>query len=513
VTGANRASIVIPSIGRPSLTALLGSLAASATASGLPLPAIRVVDDRPGGRPLSDLLLSGSTLPAGSEFHVLRSGGRGPAAARNVGWRACDTPWIAFLDDDVTVSASWLADLDADLSTARADVGGSQGRIIVPRPDDRALTDWERGTAGLESARWITADMAYRASALVAAGGFDERFRRAFREDADLALAVQDCGYRLMSGRRVTVHPVRPGRWWDSVRQQHGNADDVLMYRLHGRDWRQRAGARLGRRPGHLITTTLGVGAVVAALAGHRRLARWSIAGWAGSAAEFSWRRIAPGPRDRTEIARMISTSLVIAPVAVGQWARGHIRHRKVKVRAADRGRSLPAAVLLDRDGTIVHDVPYNGDPALVELMPGAREALDRLRQAGIPLGIITNQSGVGRGWLDRRDVDAVNARIENLLGPFAVWAVCPHVEEDACGCRKPQPGLIYRAAAELSVDPRDCVVIGDIEADLGAARAASARAILVPTSETRAEEIANAPVWARDLGHAVDLVLSGRAG
>ncbi|MBB2912048.1 histidinol-phosphate phosphatase family protein [Streptosporangium becharense] len=171
-------------------------------------------------------------------------------------------------------------------------------------------------------------------------------------------------------------------------------------------------------------------------------------------------------------------------------------------------GRERPAAVLFDRDGTLIADVPYNGDPARVEPVPGALPALTRLRRAGVPTGVVTNQSGVARGLVHAADVAAVNARVEELLGPFDVWAVCPHGEDDGCGCRKPAPGLVLAAARSLGVDARDCVVIGDIGRDVEAARAAGARGILVPTPLTLAHEVSAAGEVARDLRAAVDLIL-----
>ncbi|HET8661777.1 MAG TPA: HAD-IIIA family hydrolase [Micromonosporaceae bacterium] len=165
-------------------------------------------------------------------------------------------------------------------------------------------------------------------------------------------------------------------------------------------------------------------------------------------------------------------------------------------------------AVLFDRDGTLVADVPYNGDPARVRPVPGARQALDRLRAAGLRLGVVSNQSGVGRGLLTPDDVARVNARVEQLLGPFDTWQVCLHKDADGCLCRKPAPGLVYAAAAALGTIPARCVVIGDIGSDVAAAMAAGASAILVPTAATRAGEVAAAPAAAGDLGQAVDLVL-----
>ncbi|MEV7808654.1 HAD family hydrolase [Microbispora sp. NPDC088329] len=169
-----------------------------------------------------------------------------------------------------------------------------------------------------------------------------------------------------------------------------------------------------------------------------------------------------------------------------------------------------PAAVLFDRDGTLVYDVPYNSDPDRVEPVAGAREALDRLRAEGVPIGVVTNQSGVAKGLISPEALRAVNDRVEALLGPFDVWEICPHDDGDGCGCRKPAPGLVLRAARRLGVPPDECVVIGDIGRDVEAARAAGARGVLVPTPETLLEEIAAAPEVASDLAEAIDLVLPG---
>jgi histidinol-phosphate phosphatase family protein len=158
----------------------------------------------------------------------------------------------------------------------------------------------------------------------------------------------------------------------------------------------------------------------------------------------------------------------------------------------------------------VVRDVPYNRNPDLVAPMPGAAVAIGRLRRAGIRLGVVTNQSGIGRGLISPAGLRAVNLRIEQLLGPFGTWAVCPHLDADGCACRKPAPGLILRAAAGLGVDPAECVVIGDVGADADAACAAGARAILVPTAATRPGEAAGFPA-APGLAAAVAGVLGER--
>jgi len=164
--------------------------------------------------------------------------------------------------------------------------------------------------------------------------------------------------------------------------------------------------------------------------------------------------------------------------------------------------------VLFDRDATLVVDIPYNGDPRLVEPMPTALAAVRALRAAGLPLGVVSNQSGVARGLITPAQLDAVNARVDDLFGGFDTWQVCPHGPEDGCGCRKPQPGLVLAAAAELGVAPADVVVVGDIGSDLGAAAAAGARGVLVPTPVTRPEEIRRATLVAANLVEAVELIL-----
>jgi HAD superfamily hydrolase (TIGR01662 family) len=436
---------------------------------------------------------------------VVRTGGGGPARARNLGWRTAHTEWIAFLDDDVVPDRDWYERLGHDLEHLPADVAGSQGRVRVPLPEDRRPTDWERGTAGLATSSWITADLAYRRAALAAVGGFDERFPRAFREDSDLALRVMDTGARLVRGQRWITHPVRPVNRWVSLRVQAGNADDVLMRRLHGPDWRRRADAPLGRRPRHLAVTAAGIAAVALTAARRPRAAGLAAAAWLAGTAEFAWARIAPGPRTRAEVATMVLTSAAIPPLATWHFLRGAVQHRHVR-----SWRGLPDLVLFDRDGTLVHDFPYNGDPNWVRPVDGAKEALDRLRARGVRVGVVSNQSGVARELITTAQVEACNARLDELLGPFDVIRYCPHGPDDGCSCRKPAPGMVKDACAELEVDPARTLVIGDIGADVDAAVAAGGTGILVPTPVTRRSEVTAAAHRAETLTTAVDDVLAG---
>lgn len=491
-------SVVIPTTGRANLRVLLESLG---TAVGPKPREIVVVDDRPSGGELD--------VPATQPpVHVIRSGGRGPAAARNTGWRHATAHWIAFLDDDVLIAPDWPARLAEDLRELDTRTAASTARIEVPLPAHRRPTDEERGVARLATAQWITADMAYRRAVLDEVDGFDERFPRAFREDADLAIRVCLAGYRIAAGRRCTRHPVRESGPLASVRAQRGNADNALLRRKYGARWRQRIGEAPGMLPRHALTTAAGALAVGLGVAGRQRTALASAAVWAALTGDFAVRRIAPGPRTPGEIGRMLLTSALIPPAACWHRLRGELRHRHAT-------HTSPLALLFDRDDTLIVDVPYNADPTKVQPVPGAVDALRSVRALGVRLGVVSNQSGVARGLISHEQLVAVNSRVEQLLGPFGTWQVCVHAENDGCACRKPAPGMVQRAAARLGVDVHRCVLIGDTGADVAAATSAGARAILVPTARTRPEEVERArreATVAADLTEAVRLALAGTA-
>lgn len=179
--------------------------------------------------------------------------------------------------------------------------------------------------------------------------------------------------------------------------------------------------------------------------------------------------------------------------------------------------------MLLDRDGTVIHERHYLCDPAQVELLPGAGAALRRLNQAGMPVALVTNQSGVARGLFDEAVVARVHARLEELLEAEGarldgVW-YCPHHPEfgGPCACRKPAPGLAAAAAAGLALDLARSFVVGDKLCDVDLARSVGAAPILVRTGhgalevETHHEELRGVPVVA-DLEAAVDRILEDAA-
>jgi len=169
---------------------------------------------------------------------------------------------------------------------------------------------------------------------------------------------------------------------------------------------------------------------------------------------------------------------------------------------------------IFDRDGTLMVEKNYLADPAGVELLPGAAEAIERVARAGYGVIVLTNQSGVGRGYFGLEDVARVNARMLELLGEAAARIegiyICPHAPEADCACRKPRTGLVEQAARELGVDVARSVVIGDKAADVELARRAGAAAVLVTTgygAEVLASGQAQPDFVAQELSAAADWI------
>jgi len=199
----------------------------------------------------------------------------------------------------------------------------------------------------------------------------------------------------------------------------------------------------------------------------------------------------------------MVLTSVVIPPLAAWHALGGRWRHRH-----AEPWQGIPDLVLFDRDGTLIHDVPYNADPQLVRPVGDAQRALEMLRDRGIKVGIVTNQSGVALGRIRPEEAAAVNAEVERQLGPFDVVVMCPHSGDDGCDCRKPAPGMIRAACTQVEVPADRCVMVGDIGSDVQAAARAGARGILVPAPATSAADVLDAAVVKPSLLGAVTEIL-----
>lgn len=140
--------------------------------------------------------------------------------------------------------------------------------------------------------------------------------------------------------------------------------------------------------------------------------------------------------------------------------------------------------VLLDRDGTLIRDIPFLDDPALVELLPGVGEGLAALQAAGFRLAIVTNQQGIGLGYLTTRRMIALNQQVFRALGPYGVRIAkiyyCPHTAADECGCRKPLGGLVRRALRDFRMDAGRTFLVGDQPGDAAAGKSAGCRTVLV---------------------------------
>jgi len=174
-------------------------------------------------------------------------------------------------------------------------------------------------------------------------------------------------------------------------------------------------------------------------------------------------------------------------------------------------------AVFLDRDGTIIHDAEYLQDPDGVELLPGAGQAIGQLNSRGIPVIVVTNQSGIARGLLTEADYEAVRARLDELLAAEGARIdasyFCPHHPDftGPCDCRKPSTQLYRRAAADHGLDLTRSTFIGDRWRDVAPALELGARGILVSASSTPPAELKEAEARAEvapSLREAVELLL-----
>jgi GT2 family glycosyltransferase len=247
--------------------------------------------------------------------------GRGPAVARNAGWRAARGALIAFTDDDTTAHLRWLEEGEQAMTGRVA----ACGRIVVP-PLQEPPTDHELMTRGLESAEFVTANAFVWRDALQRVGGFDERFRRAWREDSDLQFRLGQLGEVARVDVATVVHPVRPEAWGVCLRQQRNTFFDALLYKKHPRLYRERI-RRVPPWDYYLIVVLLPVSSVLAWL-GHEGIA-WSC----GALAVLLMLRLAAKRLRRTartpsHVAEMVVTSAVIPFLSVYWRLRGALRFK-----------------------------------------------------------------------------------------------------------------------------------------------------------------------------------------
>ncbi len=170
--------------------------------------------------------------------------------------------------------------------------------------------------------------------------------------------------------------------------------------------------------------------------------------------------------------------------------------------------------VVLDRDGTINSEREYLSSPEQIEILPRASQGLRTMRDLGLGLIVVTNQSAVGRGYFDLARLEVIHGRLQELMARDGVRLdgiyVCPHTPDAGCNCRKPRPGLLERAAADFDFCLADCFVVGDKPCDIDLGKAVGATTILVRTGYGAEHEAAGAvsPDYvADDLGDAAEWI------
>jgi GT2 family glycosyltransferase len=319
-----RVSVVVPTCGRP---ALLQRCLAAVAAQHLDSKdfEVVVVDDRPGRDPATEQAVRRlEEAPGGhpSFRYLVNPGPHGPAAARNLGWRAARASIIAFTDDDTQPEPDWLG---AGLQAMDSRLAAVTGRIVVPLP--AAPTDYERDAGGLARAEFATANCFCRKSTLLQVGGFDERFRLAWREDSDLQFRIMEAGGLIgHSAQAVVVHPVRPAGWGVSLRQQRKVMYDALLFRNHPRLYRARI--RSGARWDYYATVAALVAAVAAAALSQPWLSLFCLALWFTLTLRFCAYRLRGTARTPAHVAEMLLTSALIPPVALFWRLVGAVRFR-----------------------------------------------------------------------------------------------------------------------------------------------------------------------------------------
>lgn len=317
-----RVSVVMPTCGRPRLLRrCLGAL----TRQSLPPDAyeILVVDD--GRSEATQRMVALFAEREGAPRIVYLQppeGSRGPAAARNAGWRAARAPLIAFTDDDTVPARDWL---EHGLAGIPDWASAAAGRVRVPLP--ATPTDWQRSSAGLDGAEFVTANCFVRRAALLIVGGFDERFKRPWREDSDLYFALLEKGYRVVAApEAVVLHPVRAASWGVSMKIQRNMLFDALLYKKHPELYRSKIAPRAPIR--YYVVVALLVSAALLASGGYWKTAALAMSGWLAWTLWFAAVRLHGTRRDLRHVAEMLVTSAAIPVLAVFWRIAGALRYR-----------------------------------------------------------------------------------------------------------------------------------------------------------------------------------------
>ena len=320
---APRISVVVPTCGRPRLLErCLDALAQQQFVAGF--FEIIVVDDRPSSA--TEAVVRSWAAPvirSGNDMQYVASPGpHGPAAARNRGWRLARSEIVAFTDDDTIPDASWLVN---GLKALDGSLDAVCGRIVMPIP--QLPTDYERDASGLARAEFVTANCFCRKTVLERVGGFDERFKLAWREDSDLHFRILDSGARIgYAGDAVVVHPVRPAPWGVSLQQQKKVMFDALLFKNHPGLYRTRI-RKSARWDYYAIVAAL-LGAIAAGLYGSPGWGAVLFGLWALLTARFCMQRLRGTSHTPSHVAEMIVTSALIPPLATFWRVAGMLKFR-----------------------------------------------------------------------------------------------------------------------------------------------------------------------------------------
>ena len=173
-------------------------------------------------------------------------------------------------------------------------------------------------------------------------------------------------------------------------------------------------------------------------------------------------------------------------------------------------------AVFLDRDGTMAEDVNYCARPEDFELFPNTARAIKLLRESGFKVIVVTNQSGIARGYFTEETLAQIHEKMKEELAKEGAWVdgvyYCPHHPDDNCDCRKPKPKLVLQAAKEHDIDLKHSFVVGDLEMDIGLGKAAGCRTILISPNPGNDDRKQMAPDYTTvDLYHAARWIASQR--
>jgi glycosyltransferase involved in cell wall biosynthesis len=292
-------------------------------AQSLPAPCFEVIVIDDGGEAGTACELVQSMAKQLPDGPVLRCAStqrrRGPAAARNLGWHMAVGEVIAFTDDDTIPAPDWLL---GGLGALRPGMAAVSGRVIVPTRGP--LTDFERMTKGLEHGEFVTANAFVRRSTLFHLGGFDERFRRAWREDSDLQFRILAAGGRIGRAEGAIVkHPVRSVSWGVSLGQQRNVFFDALLFKKHRELYRLKIRPQ---PPWHYYLIVLfTLLAIVALFDGQLAWAVCAALLAMALIVRFAWQRLRHASRSLHHVVEMVVTSMVIPFLSVfwrlaGAW-------------------------------------------------------------------------------------------------------------------------------------------------------------------------------------------------